>query len=245
MAAAFAAVLLVGLVLVVLARLESRRLANEDERFRREAAGRNWTFGVRTENRTRVRYWTGTTDGIRWQAESRRAAPPRRHRSGGADRCLRWWADTLRGPSGAVLFLGLPEGAETPSFAIAEGSGALARMAQHVAGRAFDRAVDLYFGADAGGQVNAATLKKVDGGTLPGYIVMAADSLEGARRLATGMRAAMHEARHDLQPERAHALMPWVLQLPRRISIARMDTIQSTAELERLARAGAALVRCT
>ncbi|MDH4066198.1 MAG: hypothetical protein OEW19_17490 [Acidobacteriota bacterium] len=244
LALVLSAVMVVGAVVVLVIRMEGRRQAAVEDQLRGEASARGWTFQTDREPGFRVRRWTGTTDGIAWSAESRRSARQRRHRGQGAQR-MRWWADTVRGPSGAVLFLGVPEGDSGPSFTVAAGGGVLARLAQKATGLVFDHAVDLYFGREAGAQVDAGALEKVDGQVPPGYFVMAADRAEGARVLFSGMSEAMRAVDSDLRPEDPEESRPWVLLLPRRVSIARMDPIRSTAELERVARAGAALVRRT
>ncbi|MEZ5287186.1 MAG: hypothetical protein R2712_20775 [Vicinamibacterales bacterium] len=233
-----------GATVMLLTRLSTRQQQEEDAHFRREAQDRGWTFQTDREAAFRIRRWTGVTDGIRWTAESWRAPSRRRNRARFEQR-MRWWADTLRGPAKPVLFMGVPAGAETPSFTVADGEGLLSRLAQKAAGLAFDAAVDRYFGREDGALVDAGALRKVEGMAPPGYIVMAGDPSEGTRILFAGMNHAMIAARGDLAPADPEDALAWVLLLPRRVSIARMEAIRTTAELERVARAGAALVKRT
>jgi hypothetical protein len=106
--------------------------------------------------------------------------------------------------------------------------------------------VDVYFGEEAGRQVEASTLQTIESGTPAGFIVMAANSAEGARLLSSTWTPALD----GLVADPGSALSddderPWVLLQPRRVSLARMRMVTSAADLERIVRAGVALVKRT
>ncbi len=236
---------LLGLaVAVALNRLERARRERREEVFRSEARARGWQFEAADEGAFRVMRWRGVTDHVTWTAEYRRRARKRHRRRGSPFRFV-WWADTLRGPSSPVLFMGVPRGKETPALTLAQGDGLVARLAQKAAGFALDLSVSTYFGPDAGNQVDADALKRVEPGAPPGFIVMAADPSEGARLLFGGWTEAMSAQIRDAQSALSDEDRPWVLLLPRRVSLARMSAIRSAADVEPFAHAGAGLVKRT
>ncbi|MGE0462259.1 MAG: hypothetical protein AB7Q16_12890 [Vicinamibacterales bacterium] len=233
---------LVGAAAVV--RLERAARERREEAMRSEASARGWQFEAADDGIFRLWRWRGVTDAIAWTAEYRRG----RHRKGTTHaRTHRfvWWADTLRGPASPVLFIGVPRGGEPPAFAVAPGGGGLvARMARKAAGFAFDQAVDVYFGTEAGSQVDAGAMKRIESGTPSGFIVMAADPAEGVRLLLSGWSDALSTQVRDAQSALSDPKRPWVLLLPRRVSLARMSEV-TAADVGRFARAGAALVKRT
>jgi hypothetical protein len=164
--------------------------------------------------------WSGTTDFVAWSAEY--VHPPNQKNRGSSR--ARWWAETTRGPAQPILLMGVPAGKENPAAGFAQGESLFARLAQSLAGMAFDSAVDRYFGKEAGTMVDAGKLKPVDGATLPGFIVRAGDPAEGARVLFAGVRGAIETATRDPQSalsDEAHR--PWVLLLGRQVAIAKME----------------------
>src|SRR5688572_18947648 len=74
----FEASLLVALVIaftavvVVMIRVTKGRLEAEEEELRKAALLRGWTFEERTEPGYRIYRFTGTTEGVAWEAESAR-----------------------------------------------------------------------------------------------------------------------------------------------------------------------------
>lgn len=236
--------LLALIAAVALGRLERARRERREEAFRSEARTRGWQFEAADEGAFRVLRWRGITDGVTWTAEYRRRTRKKSQRHGNPFRFV-WWADTLRGPASPVLFMGVPRGKETPALRIAQGDGLVARLAQKAAGFSLDLSVSVYFGPDAGTRVDAGALKPVERGAPPGFIVMAAEPSEGARLLFGGWTEVMSAQTRDVQSALSDEQRPWVLLLPRRVSLARMGAIGSADDVERFARAGAALVKRT
>lgn len=238
------AVLLMALGIAMSRYVRNRQLQRE-EAMRSEAAARGWLFDATNEGRLRLMRWRGVTEGISWTAEYRRGVRKRGAQHRRTHR-LRWWADTLRGPSAPVLFMGVPAGKEAPDFTVAQGDGPLAAIAQKAAGYALDQAVDVYFGEEAGRQVEPAALKTLTSGTPKGFIVMAGNTPDAARQVAATWTPAIEA----LTADAASALSddderPWVLLLPRRVTLARMRIVSSAADLERVVRAGVTLVKRT
>lgn len=209
-----------------------------------DAAARGWTFEQGTDGLFDLTRWSGTTDGVRWTAEYRRG---RRRKSSGPSRThrLRWWTEDLGGPAPPMLFMGVPKGKEVPAVQLAQGDGLLATMAQKAAGFALDQALDVHFGEALGRQVDARELRVVEGSALPGFIVMAADTGQGREWIDQfGHRAAFGAQLND--PASAFSDeedRPWVLLLGRHLSLSQSVPVRSTADLERLLRAGVALAQ--
>ena len=228
---------------VVFTRLERARRERQEEELRSEARARGWQFVAADEGVFRLVQWRGVTEGIAWTAEYRRRTRKKGQRHARPHRFV-WWADTLRGPSSPVLFMGAPQGAEALQLKVARGDGVVARLAQRAAGFAFDLSVTIYFGPEAGAQVDAGALK-VTPGAPPGFVVMAADVSEGSRLLLGGWGDALAAQARNPQSPLSDQNRPWVLLMPRRVSLARMGAVTSAADVERFARAGAALVKRT
>lgn len=229
---------------VAFTRLERTRQQRREEALGSEARARGWQFEASDEGIFRLMRWRGVTEGITWTAEYRRRRRKKNQRHASPHRFV-WWADTLRGPSSPVLFMHPPQGAEALSLKVAHGDGVVARLAQRAAGFAFDTAVSIYFGAETGAQVDAAAMKPVESGAPAGFIVVAADPSEGARLLRSGWSEAVSAQARDPRSPLSDQKRPWVLLLPRRVSLARMGVVQTSADVERFAHAGAALVKRT
>jgi hypothetical protein len=139
----------------------------------------------------------------------------------------------------------VPKGQENPALKLAQGEGLLASMAQKVAGFALDKSLDTYFGVETGQQVDARTLRMVDGAALPGFIAMAVDTTAGAFWLSQpGHRAAIEAQVRDTSSALSDEIdRPWVLLIGPRVSLARMAPVTSVEDMERLVRAGVALVQ--
>ena len=211
--------------------LASRRQKAKEEEMKRLASARGWTFETVRERGFRVQRWTGTTEGIAWKAESLMQV------SGGGkhsrrQHISRWHGAYSPGINSPIVCMGVKPGAEKPSFSVAQGESWVARLAQKAAGFAFDKAIDAYFGADLGKEVDAAALRRVEGTDTPGYIVMAANKDEGARVLSQGLQRALPGMPHD---------NTWVLLRPHGISLARMVGFRDVTEVEAFIRAGLSL----
>ena len=103
----------------------------------------------------------------------------------------------------------------------------------------------MHFGAALGRQVDARELRVIEGAGLPGFIVMAADPDRGRDWLDQfGHRAAFGTPMTD--PASAFSDeqdRPWVLLLGLHLSLSQSVPVRSTADLERLLRAGVALTQ--
>lgn len=236
------AIFIVVTSLVALAAMVTRRSmrAKEDE-LRQAASARGWTFAITHERGYRVKRWTGTTDGIAWIAESL-------YRSGGKNNSSRhigrWHGAFSPGINAPIVAMGLPKGKEQMlGLAIKDTGGFFAQMAQKAVGFVFDKSLDVYFGEEAGKQVDAGAMQRVDGERIPGYVVMAADKDEAARILSQGLEKSLLDASNDTASVMAEQQRPWVLLRPTGISLARMTQFRDAGEVERFTIAGIALTR--
>lgn len=234
-----AAIVLVG---VAMSRWTQRQNRQRQDALRAESAARGWSCETSIEGVFDLTRWQGQTDGVRWTAEHHRL----RHKRKGQTRThnIRWWADGFHGPTSPVLLMGVPKGQETLTVKLAQGEGLLASMAQKAVGFALDKSLDTFFGEEAGQQVDARTMQVVENPTLTGFIVMAVSADQGAFWLdQQGLRAVVEaqvgDAASALSDDEGR---PWVLWLGRRVSLARRAPVTSVNDLERLVRAGVALV---
>lgn len=230
---------LVGLLIV----MSARRRAAEEEELRQAASARGWQFESVTEHGYFVRRWRGTTDGIAWTAESLRSvrqSSKSRHRR---RRAARWRSEASLGVDAPILCMGVPAGKEVPKFAVAQGDSWLAQMAQKLAGTALDMAVDMYFGAALGREVDAGALRQVPDVSIPGYILMAGDPDEAGRALARGLKNALVDATNDRSSVLSETDRPWLLITRSGVAVGRMVGFTSTAELEAFVAAGIRLTR--
>lgn len=214
----------------------------KEEELKQAAVLRGWTFGKRNDRGYRIYTFSGTTDGIAWEAESAKliAGGNRRERR---RHVARWHGKWSPGVSGPMLFMGVPKGKEAMGATVAAGDGFFARMAQQAAGAMFDMAVDIYFGKAIGDEVDARELRRVEGPALPGYIVMAKDVEEGARILNEGLHRALVAATNDTGNVLSDHDRPYLLLRPGGISLARMEQIRQIDELEQFVTAGVGLAR--
>ena len=218
-----------------------RRTAQEDE-LKQAASMRGWKFETLTAKGYRIHRWSGSTDGVPWVAESLKHAARGDH----SDRRMhiaRWHGTFSPGINGAIVAMGLPKGKEHFSTTIAEGDSFLAKMAQKAAGFALDKAIDVYFGDEAGKQIDAAATHRVDAEKIPGFVVMSADKDEGTRVLSQGFEKTLVEASADKESSLSDADRPWILLRPNAISLARMQTFKDATDIERFIRAGLSLTR--
>lgn len=234
-----AAIVLVG---VAMSRWTQRQNRQRQDALRAESAARGWSCETSIEGVFDLTRWQGQTDGVRWTAEHHSL----RHKRKGQTRThnIRWWADGFHGPTSPVLLMGVPKGQETLTVKLAQGEGLLASMAQKAVGFALDKSLDTFFGEEAGQQVDARTMQVVENPTLTGFIVMAVSADQGAFWLdQQGLRAVVEaqvgDAASALSDDEGR---PWVLWLGRRVSLARRAPVTSVNDLERLVRAGVALV---
>lgn len=231
-AAIVVAIIILGTTgMVMISVLASRRRAAKEDEMKRVASARGWTFESVREHGSRVRRWTGTTEGVAWKAESLvQVSGSGKHSK--RRQISRWHGAYSPGINGPIVCMGVKQGGQRYAAAVTQGESWIARLAHKAAGFAFDKAVDVYFGAELGKEVDAAALCRVEGMDTPGFIVMAANKDEGARVLSQGLQRALPGMPHD---------DTWVLLRPHGISLARMEAFREVTEIDAFIRAGIAL----
>lgn len=242
-AATAIAILIVGATLMLLmSRFAKARVQAKEDELKKAASLRGWTFDRKNDRGYRVYTFSGTTDGIAWHAESVElvAGRNRRNRRRHAARWHGKWAPGLSGP---IVAIGVPKGKEAATSIVEGDAGVVARLAQKAAGMVFDKGLDAYFGKEIGDQIDAAALRRVETPQVPGFILMAKDTLEGTRILNEGLQQALAGATNDRASVLSEANRPWVLLRSQGISLARMERIRQVDELDRFVRAGIGLSR--
>jgi hypothetical protein len=241
-AATFAALFIIGTaIFIVLSRLSKARLQEKEEALRKSAQLRGWTFNAKLDRGYRIYSFSGTTDGVAWEAESAKLV------AGGKKRqrrrhIARWHGKWSPGVTAPIVGMGVPKGKET-THNIAQGDSLFARMAQKAAGYALDMGIDVYFGKEIGGEIDAHTLKHVEAPSVPGYIFMAGNPDEAKRILAEGLQRSLLDATSDRNNVLSEEERPYLLLRPHGISLARMEQIRDVAELEQFVKAGVGLTR--
>lgn len=240
---ALALVALIAATLVFLSHSESKRVAQREAEWHAESTAKGWTFAADREGAFQRMRWQGETDGVAWSLEYRRGRYKGKNSSDRAHR-MRWWASAFQGPVSPVLCMAVNKGQEQPALKLAQGDGMFATLAKKAAGAALDNTLDVYFGEEAGRQVDARQLKMVEAIAQPGYLVMAQDSVAAERWLADGLGAALSELVSDsgsaLHPDVGR---PWVLWLGREVMLANMRPVNSMADVARLVTAGVRLTK--
>ncbi|HEX4915388.1 MAG TPA: hypothetical protein VFV51_15620 [Vicinamibacterales bacterium] len=242
-AAIIVAIFIITTSLVLLmSRVARGRLQAKEDELKKAAALRGWTFGKKTERGYRIYTFSGTTEGIPWEAESAVlvAGSNRRQRR---RHVARWHGKWSPGVAAPIAAMGVPKGKEVMTHKIAQSDGFLAQMAQKAAGYAFDMALDVYFGKEIGGQIDATTFKHIDQPAVPGYIFMAADPDEAKRVLSEGLQRALLDATSDKGSVLSEDDRPYLLLRPQSLSLARMEQIRKIDELEQFVKAGVGLTR--
>lgn len=220
-----------AVVIVLLARSERKNQAQREADWRADASARGWAFETGRDADMQLMRWTGQTDGLAWTLEYRRGRHKHRSTNDRAQR-VRWWADAFHGPGAPVLCMGVSLGQERPAVKLAQGEGLFATLARKAAGAVLDKTLDVYFGEEAGRQVDARELKMVDDVIQPGYIVMATNPgiathwLAGERGAALG--ALVHESLSALHPDVGR---PWVLWQGRRVMLAAMRPVDKPEDV--------------
>ena len=234
--------LIVASIVVVLSRLNRGKVQAREDELKRAASARGWTFCTTRERGYRIHRFSGTTDGVAWEAESAKLV------AGGNQRerrrhVARWHGQWSPGVQAPFVAMGVPKGKEALSFNLAQGDGFFARMAQKAVGFAFDKAIDVYFGDAIGKQVDATTLKHVNEPSVPGFIFMAGDVDEAKRLLTEGLHHALLEATTNSANVLGNDDRPSLLLRPHGISLARMEELTDAQEVEQFVRAGVGLTR--
>jgi hypothetical protein len=233
--------IIVTAIFIVLSRLSKARLQEKEEALRKSAQLRGWTFNSKLDRGYRIYTFSGTTDGVAWEAESAKLV------AGGNKRqrrrhIARWHGKWSPGVTAPIVGMGVPKGKEM-THNIAQGDGFFARMAQKAAGYALDMGIDIYFGKEIGGQIDAHTLKHVEAPSVPGYIFMAGNPDEAKRILAEGLQRSLLDATGDKNNVLSDEDRPYLLLRPHGISLARMEQIRNVEELQQFVKAGVGLTR--
>ena len=230
-----------ALVTIWLARKQQQAFAQREAQWRAAAEAKGWAFHCETEGAFQLMRWRGTTSGVAWTLEYRRG----RHRSGGASQRAqrtRWWAQTFQGPSTPVLCIAMKKGQEQPAQQFAQGESALATLARKAAGAALDKTLDIYFGQQAGREIDARRLKPLQGATQTGYLVLAEDPVAATHWLQDGpgaqLATAVNAPGNALHADEGR---PWVLWVGRQVMLANMRPVTSIDDVTRLVDAGVAL----
>lgn len=229
-------------LIFLMARFSKGQLQAREDELQKAATIRGWTFATKTDSGYRIYTFSGTTQGISWQAESAKLV------AGGNQRerrrhVARWHGKWSPGVSAPIVGMGVPKGKEVIATTIAGGDGLFARMAQKAAGLMFDKAIDVYFGKEIGDQIDAEELRRIETVSVPGFILMAKDIHEGSRILHEGLQQALVEATNDRTNVLSNDDRPWILVRPQGISLARMEQIRQIDELEQFIRAGVGLTK--
>jgi hypothetical protein len=235
--------ILIVTVVAMGAIIGSRTQAAKEDELKSAASARGWRFESKLEKGYRVHRFTGSTDGVSWVAESLRHAAGGNNRQNRRRHIARWHGAWNPGVFKPIAVMGVPKGKEMMGTAVAAGDGFFAKLAQKAAGFAFDKAIDVYFGAEIGTQVDAGKMQRVDGEKVPGFIVMAEDKDEGTRILSQGFEKAIADASKDKASVLSHDDRPWILLRPNGISLARMERYRDINEIDSFVRAGVALTR--
>lgn len=234
--------IIVTAIIVVLSRLSKGRVQAKEEELRKSVALRGWTFDSKLDGGYRIHRFTGTTDGVAWEAESAKlvGGGKRRERR---RHIARWHGKWSPGVNAPIVGMGVPRGKEVLGTTIAAGDGFFARMAQKAAGLMFDKAIDVYFGKEIGDQIDAEELRRIENASVPGFILMAKDLNEGSRILKEGLQRALVDATNDKNNVLSQQDRPWVLVRNQGISLARMEQFRDAGELEQFIKAGVGLAR--
>jgi hypothetical protein len=229
-------------VIVIASRQSKARAQAQEEDLKSGAAARGWTFNSAQERGYRIYKFSGTTDGVAWEAESAKlmAGGNKRQRRRHVSRWHGKWSPGLTAP---MIAMGVPKGKEVMQFQVAQGDGFFARMAQKAVGFAFDKALDVYFGPEIGAEVDATTMKHVNEPSVPGFIFVAANVDEAKRILAEGLQRALQDATNSNTNVLADEDRPYLLLRPNGISLARMEEFSDIQALEQFVRAGVGLTR--
>lgn len=242
-ASLFVAVFIIlSAVFFVLVKVSKGRMQAKEDELHKAATLRGWTFAKTMERGYRIYRYTGTTEGVAWEAESARRM------SGGNSRhkrrqIARWHGKWSPGVTAPIVALGVPKGKEKMGAGVAQGDGMFARMAVKAAGFVFDKALDVYFGHEIGAEIDAGDLRRVEQPAVPGFIVMAGNVDEASRILSEGLHRALVDASNDAANVLSETDRPYVLVRPKGISLARMEQFRDVTEIDQFIRAGIGLAR--
>ena len=232
-------------VILVMIRVSKGRLEAEDEELRKAALLRGWTFEEKTEPGYRIYRFTGTTEGVAWEAESGRPVAWDKHKHDDQPRLAvaKWHGKWSPGVTAPIVGIAVPKGKEGSTTPEAQMDGFFARLVLKVAGFGYNRMLEVYFGDQIGKEIDALALRRVESAAVPGFIVMAANVDEASRVLSEGLKRALVEASSTPGNVFAENNRPFVLVWPQGISLARLKQFRNVEEVERFTHAGIGLTR--
>jgi hypothetical protein len=192
------------------------------------AAASGWTFETSSQGGSIDRRWTGTTRGVPWTASYRainnQTEEYRRHE-------FRWAAAITAGPASPILLV-------HQQSALAKLDAARKATPAFLSGlveAASDKALDVFFGREAGDKVDLARLQTVEGHGLAGWQLMAQNGTEGLVLIERSLKARL--AGHTI-PGGAEA--PVVLLLQDGVHLALRSPV-STEDLDGVVALGSSL----
>lgn len=203
----------------------------------KDATARGWHLQFTSEGGAEVRRFSGTTGGVAWTAEHRITEK----RGGTRDYAryqTRWRADAPGGPSSPVLVIPARSSlTRLDSVADAVPTGLLRSLVDS----ATDKVIDRYFGAEVGAVVDLPGLARLDGHGVPGARVLAAQAPEALLLLRNRIAPALATEATLPASVFADSEAPALMLLPGSVHLASRASV-SADDIERLARAGAAIV---
>ena len=232
-------------VILVLVRLAKGRNEAKEEDLRKAALLRGWTFEENTEPGYRIYRFTGTTEGVAWEAESGRPVAWDKHKHDDQPRLAvaKWHGKWSPGVTAPIVAIAVPKGKEGSTSPVAQMYGFFARLWVKVAEFAFNKMLDVYFGDQIGKEIDAVALRRVESAAVPGFVVMAGNVDEASRILSEGLKRALVEASSTPGNVLAEKNRPFVLVWPQGISLARLKQFRDVEEVERFTQAGIGLTR--
>jgi hypothetical protein len=226
---------------VLLSRLAVGRRDATEAAMKAAASTRGWMFTVAVDRMTRVHRWTGTTDGVSWTAESRRI----RQRGRGRNRPYEhraWWSGELAsGPASPILLMGVSTGRQRSVAFGVGGIGVVAGLAHKAATWAMGSSLANRFGDALAATVNEESLRPVEGAPA-GYVATATDPSAAERLLSASLGGALESGSHDSSSALASDPRPSILLTATSASVAIDDALRTAGDVERLVRAGVAVV---
>ena len=224
-ASLFGAFVIVSIaVILVLVRVTKGRIEAKEEELRKAALLRGWTFEEKTERGYRIYRFTGTTEGVAWEAESARPVAGDKHDQPRRP-VAKWHGKWSPGVTAPIVGIGVPKGKEGSTTPVAQMHGFFVRLAVKASEFAFNRMLDVYFGDQIGKEIDAGALRRVESAAVPGFIVMAGNVDEASRILSEGLQRALVDASSTPGNVLAGKNRPFVLVWPQGISLARYETV--------------------
>jgi hypothetical protein len=230
-------------VILVMIRVTKGRIEANEEALRKAAVLRGWTFEEKTERGFRIHRYTGTTDGVAWEAESARPMAGHNHDDQQRLPVAKWHGKWSPGVTAPIVGIAVPKGKEGSTTPVAQLHGFFTRLVVKVSEFAFNKMLEVYFGDQIGKEIDVNALRRVESAAVPGFIVMAVNVDEASRILSEGLKGALVDASSTPGHVLAGKDRPFVLVWPHGISLVRLKQFRDVAEVERFTHAGIGLTR--